>query len=324
MAKEYYSLLTKAGQAKIANASLLNTKLEITTIKLGDGNGAEYNPTEEQTDLKRVVYTGKVSAVRKDPELDNVIIIESVIPQSAGNFMIREIGYYDAEGDLVLVAKYKSQFKPQVSSNGAAVDMKVNTVIAVSNAENVELKIDNTLIFATSKDVEKLRQEMSEKIGNLSSLKTTDNTNVVAAINEIFLKFDDISTDAKGTSFDDAKAKLGADNVQVAIEKTVEKVNTTNTNLDNLKKKIKENRTVVASTLTASKWQGNTYSFETEYPHAQYDIAIELGENATLEQAYAFADACLKGSIGTQVITALDIVPTIDIPITIEVLKKWE
>lgn len=222
MAKEYYSLLTKAGQAKIANASLLNTKLEITTIKLGDGNGAEYNPTEEQTDLKRVVYTGKVSAVRKDPELDNVIIIESVIPQSAGNFMIREIGYYDAEGDLVLVAKYKSQFKPQVSSNGAAVDMKVNTVIAVSNAENVELKIDNTLIFATSKDLEKLKKEIMDKVGNLSSLKTTDKTNVVAALNEIFLKFDDISTDAKGTTFDDSVAKLGATNVQEAIIKVLE------------------------------------------------------------------------------------------------------
>ena len=324
MAKEYYSLLTKVGQAKIANASLLGTKVNITTIKLGDGNGAEYNPTEEQTDLKRVVYSGNVSVVRKDPTQGNVIVIESVIPQSAGNFTIREIGYYDVDGDLILIAKYKSQFKPQISSNGAAVDMKVNTVIAVSNAENVELKIDNTLIFATSKDVEKLRQEMSEKIGNLSSLKTTDKTNVVAAINEIFLKFDDISTDAAGTSFNDTKAKLGADNVQVAIEKTVEKVNTTNTNLNDLENKIKENRTVVSATLTASKWQDNTYSFETEYPHAQYDIAIELGESATLEQAYAFADACLKGSIGTQVITALDIVPTVDIPITIEVLKKWE
>lgn len=224
MAKEYYSLLTKAGQAKIANASLLNTKLEITTIKLGDGNGAEYNPTEEQTDLKRVVYTGKVSAVRKDPELDNVIIIESVIPQSAGNFTIREIGYYDAEGDLVLVAKYKSQFKPQISSNGAAVDMKVNTVIAVSNAENVELKIDNTLIFVTTKDLEALRKEIMDKVGNLSTLKTSAKTNVVAAINEVFDKFADISTEAAGTSYDDSTTQIGAENVQKAIEYLVTEV----------------------------------------------------------------------------------------------------
>lgn len=217
MAKEYYSLLTKVGQAKIANASLLGTKVNITTIKLGDGNGAEYNPTEEQTDLKRVVYSGNISVVRKDPTQGNVIVIESVIPQSAGNFTIREIGYYDVDGDLILIAKYKSQFKPQISSNGAAVDMKVNTVIAVSNAENVELKIDNTLIFATSKDLEKLKKEIMDKVGNLSSLKTSAKTNVVVAINEVFDKFADISTDAKGTTFDDTITELGVENVQDAI-----------------------------------------------------------------------------------------------------------
>lgn len=136
-------------------------------------------------------------------------------------------------------------------------------------------------------------------------------------------KVDNIDLSANKVAYTDTHT-LGATDVQQAVDKVVEKVNTTNTNLDNLEKKIKENRTVVSSTLTASKWQGNTYNFETEYPHTQYDIAIELGESATLEQAYAFADACLKGSIGTQIITALDIVPTIDIPITIEVFKKWE
>lgn len=133
-------------------------------------------------------------------------------------------------------------------------------------------------------------------------------------------KVDNIDMSASKVKYTDTHT-LGATNVQQAVDKTIEK---SNTDINNLKKAVKESRAVVSSTLTASKWQGNTYSFETEYPHAQYDIAIELGENATLEQAYAFADACLKGSIGTQVITALDIVPKIDIPITIEVLKKWE
>lgn len=133
-------------------------------------------------------------------------------------------------------------------------------------------------------------------------------------------KVDNIDLSANKVKYTDTHT-LGATDVQQAVDKTIEK---SNTDINNLKKAVKESRTVVSSTLTASKWQDNTYSFETEYPHAQYDIAIELGESATLEQAYAFADACLKGSIGTQVITALDIVPTIDIPITIEVLKKWE
>lgn len=133
-------------------------------------------------------------------------------------------------------------------------------------------------------------------------------------------KVDNIDLAANKVKYTDTHT-LGATDLQQAVDKTIEK---SNTDINNLKKAVKESRAVVSSTLTASKWQDNTYSFETEYPHAQYDIAIELGESATLEQAYAFADACLKGSIGTQIITALDIVPTIDIPITIEVLKKWE
>ena len=191
--------------------------------------------------------------------------------------------------------------------------------LAIDNA----IKEDRAKMDAIEKSVNGMELVDSKiRITDAQGHFTGETLDVV--LDELKTDMDSIETTATGTSYTDTTTQIGATNVQQAIEKTVEKVNTTNTNLDNLKKKIKENRTVVASTLTASKWQGNTYSFETEYPHAQYDIAIELGESATLEQAYAFADACLKGSIGTQVITALDIVPTIDIPITIEVIKKWE
>lgn len=166
-----------------------------------------------------------------------------------------------------------------------------------------------------------------------SKVKVTDLNNKFTAttLDKVLDEIDDkiIDTSNKVDNIDLAANKvkytdthtLGATNVQQAVDKTVEKVNT---DITNLEKKIKESRNKVSSTLEASKWKGNTYSFETEYPHAQYDIEIEIGENATKEQAYALADAWLKGSIGTQVITALDIVPTIDIPITIIVLKKWE
>lgn len=165
---------------------------------------------------------------------------------------------------------------------------------SIKNIDLVDSKVQvedkNNKFTATTLD--KVLDEIDDKIVDTSN------------------KVDNIDMSANKVAYTDTHT-LGATNVQQAVDKTVEKV-----------KKLEEARTVVSSTLTASKWQGNTYSFETEYPHAQYDIAIELGESATLEQAYAFADACLKGSIGTQVITALDIVPKIDIPITIEVLKK--
>lgn len=234
MSKEYYSLVTKVGQAKIANASVYGTKVDIKTIKLGDGNGSEYNPTEDQTDLKRVVYTGAVGAVRIDPDRGNTIILESIIPQDQGGFTIREIGYYDADGDLIVIAKYKSQYKPVIGS-GATVDMKVNTLIVVSNTENVELKIDNTLIFATKEDVNKV----DKKIGDLQNLQTKDKSNIVSAINEVKNSLDGIETTAENTTYNDDTTQLGASNVQEAIEAIVKligeaatRLNTANTEIE--------------------------------------------------------------------------------------------
>ena len=188
-------------------------------------------------------------------------------------------------------------------------NLKIDTEIGnlKKSMENIDLvdskvKVTDLNNKFTGTTLDKVLDEIDDKI-----VDTSD-------------KVDNIDMSASKVKYTDTHT-LGATNVQQAVDKTIEK---SNTDINNLKKAVKESRAVVSSTLTASKWQGNTYSFETEYPHAQYDIAIELGENATLEQAYAFADACLKGSIGTQVITALDIVPKIDIPITIEVLKKWE
>ena len=238
MAKEYYSLVTKVGQAKIANASVYGTKVDIKTIKLGDGNGSEYNLEEAQTDLKRVVYTGGVGAVRIDPERGNTIIIESIIPQEIGGFTIREIGYYDSAGDLIVIAKYKSQYKPVIGS-GATVDMKVNTLIAVSNVDNVELKIDNTLIFATKKEVDLL----NEKIKNI---ELVDNKIVITdekgkfystTLDKVLEELDDAIKVAKNkadnannkvnnlelvankVTYSDITTSLGATTVQQAIEK---------------------------------------------------------------------------------------------------------
>ena len=312
MSKEYYSLVTKVGQAKIANASVYGTKVDIKTIKLGDGNGAEYNPTEDQTDLKRVVYTGAVGAVRIDPDRGNTIILESIIPQDQGGFTIREIGYYDTDGDLIVIAKYKSQYKPVIGS-GATVDMKVNTLIVVSNTENVELKIDNTLIFATKEDVNKV----DKKIGELQNLQTENKTDIVAAINEVKKSLDDIELSAEKTSYNDETTELGASDVQHAIEKTVEKINSINKEVTNIKSE------PIAYTILQSGWSGNKYSLESEYPKRTYDLEIvDFGDSATKENMWAYFDGMIKGSLTENVLTATDVVPTVDIPVLLKVVKK--
>ena len=82
--------------------------------------------------------------------------------------------------------------------------------------------------------------------------------------------------------------------------------------------------TTSSITLVASSWDSSakTYSFETDYPTATYDIEIALDSIATSEQAEAFNGAQIVGSATSNIIKAYGEVPTVDIPIIIKVVTK--
>ncbi|MBY1489123.1 phage tail protein, partial [Clostridioides difficile] len=152
-------------------------------------------------------------------------------------FMIREIGYLDDENNLIAISKYKECYKPSIEQ-GAVVDMKVKTVLIVSNVNNIELKIDPTIIFATLKDIQDLetkigtvntkidttKTELNNKIGDTTQLTTTDKTNIVSALNEVKTSVDSIETTAEKTSYNNATSNLTATNVQGAIDEVVRKI----------------------------------------------------------------------------------------------------
>ncbi len=179
--KSYYTIITDVGKAKIANASVTGNKVGFVKIQLGDGGGSEYTPTESQTALKNVVWEGNIGNTTTDETAPNCIILESLIPSSVGGFMIREIGYLDDENNLIAISKYKECYKPSIEQ-GAVVDMKVKTVLIVSNVNNIELKIDPTIIFATLKDLQDLETKIdttkTELTSNLETAKTELNTRI--------------------------------------------------------------------------------------------------------------------------------------------------
>ncbi|MCC0665355.1 phage tail protein [Clostridioides sp. ZZV15-6597] len=255
--KSYYTILTDIGKAKIANASLVGEKVDFAKIQLGDGGGNEYNPTEEQTALKNVVWEGNVGNVKTDESMANCLILESLIPANAGGFIVREIGYLDTEGNLIAISKYRSAYKPKVE-DGAVIDMKVKTIFVVSNVNNIELKIDPTIIFATLKDIQDLetkigtvntkidttkteltnnletaKTELNNKIGDTTQLTTTDKTSLVSALNEVKTSVDSIETTAEKTSYDNTVSKLNSTNVQGAIDELCTSVNTARVSLIN-------------------------------------------------------------------------------------------
>ncbi|HCU2754833.1 TPA: phage tail protein [Clostridioides difficile] len=179
--QKYYTLLTKVGKASIANATALGSKVDLVKLQLGDGAGTEYNPTEEQTTLKKVVWEGSVNNVKVDEENPNWIVIETVIPGSVGGFMIREVGIFDSLNQLIAVSKYPETYKPTADS-GSVKDLVIKIILVVSNTSSVNLKVDPTVILATLKDIQELDTKIdttkTELTSNIETTKTELNTRI--------------------------------------------------------------------------------------------------------------------------------------------------
>lgn len=169
--EQFYTILTNIGKAKVANAALLSSNVTLKTLKVGDGNGAYYNPTEDQKDLKNTVYTCNVGSVSVDKDNPNWIVAETIIPGSVGGFTIREVGLFDVDGDMIAIGKYPETYKPVVA-NGASKDLNVRTIFEVSNAASVNLSINPSVIIATKEDINNLQIQIDE---NHSSLKEMAN-----------------------------------------------------------------------------------------------------------------------------------------------------
>ncbi|MCZ1090863.1 phage tail protein [Clostridioides difficile] len=246
--QKYYTLLTKIGKASIANATALGNKVDLVKLQLGDGAGAEYNPTEEQTSLKKVVWEGSVNNVKIDAENPNWIVIETVIPGSVGGFMIREVGIFDSLNQLIAVSKYPETYKPTADS-GSVKDLVIKIILVVSNTSSVNLKVDPTVILATLKDIQELstkidttkteltsniettKTELNNKIGDTTQLETTDKTNIVSALNEIKSSVDSIETTADKTSIKDTDNLFASDNVEGALKEVMQEVKSNRTSI---------------------------------------------------------------------------------------------
>lgn len=152
MAEQFYTILTAIGKAKIANSAALGEKVELTHLALGDGGGSYYNPTEDQTSLRNEVWRGAIGTVAVDEENPTWITIQTVVPSQHGDFMIREAGVFDNEGDLIAVGKYPETYKP-VAADGSIKDLVIRMILEVSNTASVVLKVDPTVILATQQQV---------------------------------------------------------------------------------------------------------------------------------------------------------------------------
>ncbi|SED05251.1 Phage Tail Collar Domain [Pseudomonas saponiphila] len=150
---QFFAMLTAVGEAKQANATALGTPWTFKEMAVGDANGTDPIPNRTQTKLINEWRRAPVNQVRTDPANPNIIITEQVIPPDVGGRWIREIGLFDADGDLVAVANCAPSFKPLLAQGtGKTQVIRMNFIVA--NTAPIVLKIDPTVVLATREYVD--------------------------------------------------------------------------------------------------------------------------------------------------------------------------
>ncbi|EFT8098451.1 phage tail protein [Campylobacter coli] len=174
MAKsEYYTILTKIGIAKFIAARASGNGINLKSFKL---SSKVILPSEEMQSLEEIVYEANISSKSVDESNPNYINLMCYVPSDIGGFEINAIGIYDEVGDLLAVGNLPRTYKP-ILKEGSAKELMIKIVMELSNAEEVILKLDPSVIMASRDYVDAIKIELELKIETLKEeLKALINT----------------------------------------------------------------------------------------------------------------------------------------------------
>ncbi|EJJ3076724.1 phage tail protein [Campylobacter coli] len=164
MAKsEYYTILTKIGIAKFIAARASGNGVNLKSFKL---SSKVILPSEEMQSLEEIVYEANINAKSIDKNNPNYVNLECYIPSDVGGFEINAVGIYDEVGDLLAVGNLPRTYKP-ILKEGSAKELMIKIVMELSNAEEVILKLDPSVIMASRDYVDAIKIELKLEIETL-------------------------------------------------------------------------------------------------------------------------------------------------------------
>lgn len=137
----YYAIVTSLGAAKFAALVASGQQLVLQDFAVGDGNGAAYDPVATQTALLRETYRGALNSLVVDPDNVEQVIIECLIPENSGGWHIRELGIFDEDGDMILIAKYPETYKPSPADGALLKQFTIKMIMQVGSPDNVTLSV---------------------------------------------------------------------------------------------------------------------------------------------------------------------------------------
>lgn len=147
--KKFGTIITNKGAALIADCILRGEVLPITTAAAGDGGGAYYEPSADQTALRNECWRGEIAGFSLSEYAQNMLDIKIIIDDEVGGFTIREMGLFADDGTMVAICNTPDTEKISITG-GIPGRLTMLMHIIVSDASAVKIVINPELDTITS------------------------------------------------------------------------------------------------------------------------------------------------------------------------------
>lgn len=160
---EYYTILTKIGIAKFIAARASGNGVNLAKFKI---SSKVILPNEDMQSLEEVVYEANINSKTIDEKNKNYINLMCHVPSNIGGFEVNSVGIYDDEDNLIAIGNTPRTYKPLLNE-GSAKELVLKIVMELSNADEVILKLDPSVIMASRDYVDAIKLELELKIDAL-------------------------------------------------------------------------------------------------------------------------------------------------------------
>lgn len=134
---EFYTIITDAGRAAVADAIATGGKVDLVQLAAGDGGGQAVQPVPSQQALAGEVWRGELSTYTVDGD---VLTLSSFIPAEAMAFTLREMGAFTADGMLFAVCN-TPEIRHVPPEEGVVGDLTLGMQLKISTLEQDALTI---------------------------------------------------------------------------------------------------------------------------------------------------------------------------------------
>lgn len=134
---EFYTIITDAGRAAVADAIATGGKVDLVQLAAGDGGGQAVQPVPSQQALAGEVWRGELSTYTVDGD---VLTLSSFIPAEAMEFTLREMGVFTADGMLFAVCN-TPEIRHVPPEEGVVGDLTLGMQLKISTLEQDALTI---------------------------------------------------------------------------------------------------------------------------------------------------------------------------------------